>query len=438
VKKMMTNRALAIGLLWLSLASCGHTSATSSVVAQPPGTLARPDVVQTGQIPVNWTRFTPATKCGTTNFTGVVVGPDKNIWVTDPCGGLIRLTMSGTEKELLFTNFVPVSLTVGADKKFYMTQFDSDVIGVSDTSGNLQTFTSPSGDVVWDGGIVKGPDGNVWFVELAHIAKITTAGVITEYSFVKQPNFDDFGGITSGSDGNIWFAQFHDDAVGMIVPATGAITEYSVAGALCTSPESIIAASAKSTWTWCAGWSSASQIEIAQVTATGIVTAHHVSWPINRSGVNPYPAAITKGPNGDPWWVAYDTGAVVDYNVTNNTVTAYIPPLQSDGPQALVLGPDGNVWAATASGAIDVYIIKVLTVTPSSLTFGGIGQQQTITVAEPGTMAWTAKSSNLAVATVVAGMSNSTFTVTSTGTGKCTVKFADKIGNSILVNVTVP
>ena len=94
--------------------------------------------------------------------------------------------------------------------------------------------------------------------------------------------------------------------------------------------------------------------------------------------------AITKGPNGDPWWVAYDTGAVVDYNVKNNTVTAYIPSLQSDGPQALVLGPDGNAWAATARGAIDVYIINVLTVTPSSLTFGGIGQQQTITVAEPG------------------------------------------------------
>ena len=56
--------------------------------------------------------------------------------------------------------------------------------------------------------IVVGPDGNLWFTELEaqRVARITTAGVVTEFSAgitgTANPN-----GITAGPDGNMWFTE---------------------------------------------------------------------------------------------------------------------------------------------------------------------------------------------------------------------------------------
>ncbi|MBF0538656.1 MAG: Virginiamycin B lyase, partial [Nitrospirae bacterium] len=57
-------------------------------------------------------------------------------------------------------------------------------------------------------GITSGADGNIWFAEyiagINKIGKITTAGVITEYTITGNRLF----GITSGPDGNIWFTSY--------------------------------------------------------------------------------------------------------------------------------------------------------------------------------------------------------------------------------------
>ena len=56
--------------------------------------------------------------------------------------------------------------------------------------------------------IVPGPDGNLWFTECKsltcnNIAKITTAGVVTEYT---APNAGVFG-IANGPGGELWFGE---------------------------------------------------------------------------------------------------------------------------------------------------------------------------------------------------------------------------------------
>src|SRR5207247_1718620 len=61
------------------------------------------------------------------------------------------------------------------------------------------------------GGIAWGPDGNLWFTEVAgnKVAKITTGGTITEYTVPtanSQPTE-----IVAGPDGNLWFTEYNSN-----------------------------------------------------------------------------------------------------------------------------------------------------------------------------------------------------------------------------------
>ena len=73
--------------------------------------------------------------------------------------------------------------------------------------------------------IVSGPDGALWFTEVAgnQIGRITTDGTITnEYPVpTVASGLDD---IAIGPDGNPWFAESAVDKIGSIDPS-GAITE---------------------------------------------------------------------------------------------------------------------------------------------------------------------------------------------------------------------
>ena len=79
------------------------------------------------------------------------------------------------------------------------------MIGRITPGGAITEFSLPSGSYPW--GITAGPDGNLWFTELSgnNIARITTAGVITEFP-VPTPGSAP-SGITRGPDGNLWFAE---------------------------------------------------------------------------------------------------------------------------------------------------------------------------------------------------------------------------------------
>src|SRR6185312_10927689 len=71
-------------------------------------------------------------------------------------------------------------------------------------------------------GITAGPDGNLWFTEIAanQIARIRPSGAVTEFSL---PNADsDPSGIAAGPDGNLWFTEPGITSIGKIAPLTGA------------------------------------------------------------------------------------------------------------------------------------------------------------------------------------------------------------------------
>ena len=77
--------------------------------------------------------------------------------------------------------------------------------------------------------ITSGPDGNLWYTvetdnEIGMIDPAT--GAVSEFA-VPTPN-SDLTNITTGSDGNLWFVESSVDQIGSINPATHAISEFSV------------------------------------------------------------------------------------------------------------------------------------------------------------------------------------------------------------------
>jgi hypothetical protein len=65
--------------------------------------------------------------------------------------------------------------------------------------------------------IAAGPDGNLWFTEAGRnrIGRITTAGVLTEFSAGISPGGEPEG-IAVGPDGNLWFTEIAGNRIGRL------------------------------------------------------------------------------------------------------------------------------------------------------------------------------------------------------------------------------
>lgn len=151
------------------------------------------------------------------NLGNIVAGPDGDLWATDTgLDRIAQISTSGTLVKLyqLPSDRGPESIVVGPDHNLWFTEvWGPDYVGKLTTGGVLTEYPVSGFAYAGDSGITVGPDGNLWYTECASggLAKITTAGVVTEYLTdrgLSCPN-----GIAAGSDGNIWFA---DETTGMI------------------------------------------------------------------------------------------------------------------------------------------------------------------------------------------------------------------------------
>src|SRR5438067_1520837 len=189
--------------------------------------------------------------------------------------------------------------------------------------------------------MVKGPDGNLWFTEgvANKIARLTTAGVLTEYP-VPTASSDPIG-IIIGPDGAIWFAEEYGNNLGRLEPATGAITEY------------------PTNWT---------RLDNFQRPYT------------------PGPYKLTIGPDNNLWFTARNSNQVASFDLAAKRFTQYDLPgpvsLAGGGnPASITTGPDHNLWVAQAgldqilklvpaTGALTAYPLP----TPSAAPEGIVGK----------------------------------------------------------------
>ncbi|MCP9982322.1 Vgb family protein [Actinomadura madurae] len=143
---------------------------------------------------------------GTVSFrnaqvTGITAGPDGAMWFTGRSSGSIgRIDASGTVTAYA-TGLVPVELTTGPDRAIWFTTNGGTIGRLDPATGAVASYPTPNGrngsPVM--GGIVTGPDGDLWFTEpgagkVGRIDPVTHA--VTEYA---TPVADSMpSGITAG------------------------------------------------------------------------------------------------------------------------------------------------------------------------------------------------------------------------------------------------
>ena len=177
----MTARVLATLVVACMLTGCSLSGGQMRPDASAYSTDVRavPQVVQKGN-GAQWVQFTPHTLGAL--YSAMALGPDGNVWFIDEdADRLVRISANASIKEFSFESVAggsAVSMTVGADKDFYIGDESTSVIRVT-AKGKAQAFPIPSGDGTSFDGMALGSDGNVWFAEFNHIAKITPAGKIT-------------------------------------------------------------------------------------------------------------------------------------------------------------------------------------------------------------------------------------------------------------------
>jgi streptogramin lyase len=168
---------------------------------------------------------------------GIASGPDGNLWFTELLTNRIgRITTSG-----VITEFpVPTTgelrgITAGPDGNLWFAERTGNKIGRITTSGTVTEFDLPTPNS-HPTAVAAGPDGNIWFTESAvpKVGRISPTGDITEF-----PVSSGSAGVVAGNDGNLWFSGpggFVADGNGWSrsfgvlrrVTTSGVVTEFSV------------------------------------------------------------------------------------------------------------------------------------------------------------------------------------------------------------------
>jgi len=92
--------------------------------------------------------------------TGIVAGPDGNLWFAEQEGLLVRLSTAWRQTPyLLPSRSFPSQIVVGTDKALWIANGDG--VARADTSGRMSLFATSAGAQVV--AVAATPDGSVWF-----------------------------------------------------------------------------------------------------------------------------------------------------------------------------------------------------------------------------------------------------------------------------------
>lgn len=158
----------------------------------------------------------------------ITTGPDGALWFTEPQSDTIgRITTHGRIKEFskgITPGSKPYSIITGPDGALWFTEMNGRRIDRITTSGEVTEYSHGITGNEVPNDLAVGSDGAIWFTEYefedsfyivrSKIARITTTGTITEYSHV--PNTAAPTGIVQGPDGNMWFVEMQINRLGRV------------------------------------------------------------------------------------------------------------------------------------------------------------------------------------------------------------------------------
>jgi streptogramin lyase len=199
-------------------------------------------------------------------------------------------------------------------------------------------------------GITTGPDGNLWFTENGppgRVARITTSGVVTEFSNGVSANDEPFG-ITNGPDGNLWMTEAGGPGHVASVTTTGVVTELTggVTPGFSAMGRPYAAATASNGRLWFT--ESGPPGRIAQI-LPGVGVNEHTGGLTPGFSAGAQPSAIVAGPDGNLWVTEFANPGRIARVSTSAAVTEFAggatPGFTANaGPNFIAVGPDGNLW----------------------------------------------------------------------------------------------
>src|SRR5439155_4843378 len=197
-------------------------------------------------------------------------------------------------------------------------------------AGRIRDFAVPTRDS-HPGGITLGPDGAVWFTELATSAiGRLQGGSFTTYPLPQQ---GEPIAIVAGPDGALWFAEYSGGRIGRITTA-GQITEFTVP--LCQGCTEV------GPWDITVGPDGALWFTELDASRIGRITVGGQLTQFDLPGGSSHPIAITNGPDGALW---FTNEAGVGRITTGGSVTQR----SNVSGNGIATGPDGNLWLTESS-----------------------------------------------------------------------------------------
>ena len=276
--------------------------------------------------------FFPVTGLSTKTIAyGIAIGPDGNIWFTEPNGDRVtRMTPDGQVTR--FTTGItagsnPANIVAGRDGNLWFTDLHAKQISRITPAGVVTEFSA---------GISKNPilitvakNGDLWFTEVDDaetgfgIGRITPAGVVTEFDLGVGVGAS---GIAAGPDGNVWFTDQVGGRIGRITPA-GNVTYFNTLGGFDATLVGDITSIGDDLWFTVARVNSDGSFDtthsLGRITTDGEITLADTTPPHTLDyGAIPFPAAhqVIGGPNGEIWYTRQSPVAIVNYATVPDSV----------------------------------------------------------------------------------------------------------------------
>jgi virginiamycin B lyase len=183
----------------------------------------QPNVARVGMIGPTGVITALPTAQTATSISGIVAGPDGNLWVTEIStkwgDSIAKVNTAGrgtfTHYNLPNLSSSPQGITVGPDQNLWFTESGTSKIGRITTTGSITEFALPVG--VKPQQITTGPDRALWFTEQNgnQIGRLSPQGQLTGLALATASS-QPFG-ITRGRDSALWFTEQSGNKVGKVV-----------------------------------------------------------------------------------------------------------------------------------------------------------------------------------------------------------------------------
>jgi len=323
VKVSVTNSYSGIlGTPTISEFSTGLTAASGPVgiTVGPDGAMwfAQCAATQVGRIPA--TGSSPTVAEYSTPSSGypqnLWPGIDGNLWFSESTGSnhyLAKISTRGSGTAYSVDNAPYQLATDSSGQMWFTVQGGPSEIGTIGVNGGATYYTSGLTSGSNPRGITLGPDGNLWFAEFSadKIGKITTAGVITEFTIPAQACSCALNplDITAGPDGDLYFTLYGGDLIGKI-PTTAStndpnddITVFSSKTLQYYNPSHITTGPDGALWFTEEGPLNGSN-DVGRITTDGATLNEYYL------GSSKAPFGISSGPDGAIWFTEFCAGKI--------------------------------------------------------------------------------------------------------------------------------